>query len=153
MSSSNDILVPSLKGPLRLAGNVLWVLSGGLVMAIGWMIAGILSALTLIGIPWAIAAFRIADFSLWPFGREMVDRRQGPGMKTASLIGNIVWVVIGGWWIALGHLLSALLCALTVVGIPFAWQHVKLAGISFTPLGKEIVPIGSRSRLFQQDFR
>jgi uncharacterized membrane protein YccF (DUF307 family) len=146
---SNAVQVVSLKGPLRLAGNLLWVLSGGLVMAIGWMIAGILSALTLIGIPWAIAAFRIADFSLWPFGREMIDRKEGRAMKTASLIGNIVWVVIGGWWIALGHLFSALLCALTVVGIPFAWQHVKLAGISFTSLGKEIVPIGRRSRLFR----
>lgn len=149
MSGSNDVLVPSLKGPLRLVGNLLWVLSGGLLMAIGWLIAGILSALTVIGIPWAIAAFRIAEFSLWPFGREIVDRRQGTAMKTMSLIGNIVWVVIGGWWIALGHLFAALLCVVTIVGIPFAWQHVKLAGISFTPLGKEIVPIGSRSRLFQ----
>ena len=62
-------------------------------------------------------------------------------MKTMSLIGNIVWVVIGSWWIALGHLLAALVCAITIIGIPFAWQHVKLAGISFTPLGKEIVPV------------
>ena len=149
MPESNAVQVASLKGPLRLVGNVLWVLFGGLFMAIGWMLAGILSALTIIGIPWAIAAFRIADYSLWPFGREMIDRKQGSAMKTMSLIGNIVWVVIGGWWIALDHLFSAFFCAVTIIGIPFAWQHVKLDGISFAPLGKEIVPIGRRSRLFQ----
>ena len=141
MSDSNAVQVASLKGPFRLIGNIIWILFGGLVMAIGWAVAGILSFLTIIGIPWGIAAFRIAEFSLWPFGREMVDRKQGRAMKTMSLIGNIVWVVIGGWWIALGHLVSAVLLAITIVGIPFAWQHVKLAGISFTPLGKEIVSI------------
>ena len=142
MSDQGNLRIAPLKGPLRLAGNILWVLFGGLFMAIGWAVAGILSFLTIIGIPWGIAAFRIASFSLWPFGREMVDRKQGTAMKTLSLVGNILWVVIGGWWIALGHLVSAVLLALTIVGIPFAWQHVKLAGISFTPLGKEIVPIG-----------
>jgi uncharacterized membrane protein YccF (DUF307 family) len=142
MSDSNAVQVASLKGPLRLIGNIIWVLFGGLVMAVGWVIAGIFSFLTIIGIPWGIAAFRIASFSLWPFGREMVDRKQGTAMKTMSLIGNIVWVVIGGWWIALGHLFAALVCAITIIGIPFTWQHVKLAGISFTPLGKEIVRIG-----------
>lgn len=141
MPDSNTIKVASLKGPLRLIGNVVWVLFGGFFMAAGWFLAGILSALTIVGIPWGIAAFRIADFSLWPFGREMVDRNQGTTMKTMSLIGNVVWVLVGGWWIALGHLFSALLCTMTIVGIPFAWQHVKLAGISLTPLGKKIVPI------------
>lgn len=141
MTTKETVRVASLSGPLRLIGNLLWVLFGGLIMAIGWVLAGILSALTIIGIPWAIASFRIASFSLWPFGREMIDRKQGTGMKTASLIGNILWIVIGGWWIALGHLIAALFCAITIIGIPFALQHIKLAGISFTPLGKEIVPI------------
>jgi len=141
MPNTNAVQVASLNGPLRLIGNLLWVILGGLFMAIGWVIAGILSFITIIGIPWGIASFLIASFSLWPFGREMIDRKQGTTMKTMSLIGNIVWVVIGGWWIALGHLLAALVCAITIIGIPFAWQHVKLAGISFTPLGKEIVPV------------
>ena len=141
MSDQSDVRIAPLRGPLRLVGNIVWVLFGGLFMAVGWAVAGILSFLTIIGIPWGIAAFRIAEFSLWPFGREMVDRKQGTTMKTLSLVGNILWVVIGGWWIALGHLVSAVLLAITIIGIPFAWQHVKLAGISFTPLGKEIVPI------------
>lgn len=115
-------------------------------MAIGWVVAGILSFLTIIGIPWGIASFRIASFSLWPFGREMVDRKQGVGMKTASLLGNIIWIVLCGWWIALGHLISALLCAITIIGTPFAWQHIKLAALSLTPLGKEIVPIGANQK-------
>ena len=97
MPESNAVQAASPKGPLRLVGNIIWVLFGGLFMAIGWMLAGILSFLTIVGIPWGIAAFRISDFSLWPFGREMVDRKQGTAMKTMSLIGNIVWVVIGGW--------------------------------------------------------
>lgn len=82
MSDQGNLRIAPLKGPLRLAGNILWVLFGGLFMAIGWAVAGILSFLTIIGIPWGIAAFRIASFSLWPFGREMVDRKQGTAMKT-----------------------------------------------------------------------
>ena len=148
MTSQDTIRIASFKGPLLLVGNIIWVLLGGLFMAIGWVVAGILSFLTIIGIPWGIASFRIASFSLWPFGREMVDRKQGVGMKTASLLGNIIWIVLCGWWIALGHLISALLCAVTIIGIPFAWQHIKLAALSLTPLGKEIVPIGSRSEAY-----
>ena len=100
MSDSNTLQVVSLKGSLRLIGNIIWVLFGGLLMAVAWIIAGIFSFFTIIGIPWGIAAFRITSFSLWPFGREMVDRNQGTAMKTMSLIGNIVWIVIGGWWVA-----------------------------------------------------
>ncbi|EAY57119.1 MAG: hypothetical protein UBAL2_80490401 [Leptospirillum rubarum] len=148
MPDTNAVQVASLNGPLRLIGNIIWVLFGGLFMAIGWALAGIFSFITIIGIPWGIAAFRIASFSLWPFGREMVDRKQGVGMKTASLLGNIIWIVLCGWWIALGHLISALLCAVTIIGIPFAWQHIKLAALSLTPLGKEIVLIDSRSEAY-----
>ncbi|MDD4932804.1 MAG: YccF domain-containing protein [Methylacidiphilaceae bacterium] len=128
---------------MRLLGNTLWFVSGGLIMGLGWWFAAVLDAITLIGIPWAIAAFRIGAFSFWPFGREVVEKPSGAVGKTFSLIGNVIWILLCGWWLALGHLVSALLCALTIIGIPFALQHVKLAGIALAPFGKEIVPIGA----------
>ncbi|MCE5421163.1 MAG: YccF domain-containing protein [Acidithiobacillus sp.] len=132
---------------MRLLGNIIWFLFGGLVMGIGWWIAAILSAITIIGIPWAIAAFRIGTFSFWPFGREIVDKPSGAAGKTLSLLGNIIWILLCGWWLALGHLISALLCAITIIGIPFAIQNIKLAALALAPFGKEIVPIHSRPAL------
>lgn len=141
MTNSNTINIVSFKGPFRLIGNLIWVVFAGFYMAIGWVIAGIIMAVTIVGIPWAIASFRIASFSLWPFGRKMVDRPYKTGMQIVSMIGNILWILFAGWWLALGHLISALFLAITIIGIPFALQCVKLAGISLTPLGKGIVPI------------
>jgi uncharacterized membrane protein YccF (DUF307 family) len=127
---------------MRLLGNIIWFVLGGFVMGLGWWFASALSAITIIGIPWAIAAFRIGTFSFWPFGREIVDRPSGATGKTLSLLGNIIWIIFCGWWLALGHLVSALLCAITIIGIPFALQHIKLAGLALAPFGKEIVLIG-----------
>jgi uncharacterized membrane protein YccF (DUF307 family) len=125
---------------MRFLGNVIWLLFGGLATGIGWWVAGLLAAITIIGIPFAIAAFRIGTFSLWPFGREVVDRPEpGEGRKVLVLLGNIVWIILGGIWLALAHLLFALLLAITIIGIPFAIQHLKLAHLSLTPYGKMIV--------------
>jgi uncharacterized membrane protein YccF (DUF307 family) len=125
---------------MRLLGNLIWLLFGGLATGIGWWVAGLLAAITIIGIPFAIAAFRIGTFSFWPFGREVVDRpERGEARKLLILLGNIVWILLGGIWLALAHLFFALLLAITIIGIPFAVQHLKLAQLSLTPYGKAIV--------------
>ena len=125
--------------------NVLWVVFGGLVAAVCWLLAAVLMAITLIGLPWARACFNIASYTLWPFGREAISRevltgRRDIGTGPLGLIGNVIWFVLAGWWLALGHLLTALLLAITIVGIPFAWAHLKLAGLALWPIGKVIVP-------------
>jgi len=124
---------------LRFLANLLWFLLGGVVMGLGWWLAGILAAITIIGIPYAIAAFRIGAFSFWPFGRAIVDRPSSDLGRGIGLIGNVIWAVFLGWWLALGHLISALLCAITIIGIPFAWQHLRLAALSLAPYSKAIV--------------
>jgi uncharacterized membrane protein YccF (DUF307 family) len=125
--------------------NILWIVFGGLGMALGWLIAAVVMAITIIGLPWARAAFNIAAYTLLPFGQRAVDReavtgRGDIGTGVFGLLGNIIWLVLAGWWLAIGHLLAALALAITIVGIPFAWAHLKLAGIALWPIGKVIVP-------------
>jgi uncharacterized membrane protein YccF (DUF307 family) len=125
---------------MRLLGNLIWLLFGGLWTAIGWWVAGLVAAITIIGIPFAIAAFRIGTFTLWPFGREVVDRPgRDEARKLVGLLANIVWILLGGIWLALAHLFFALLLGITIIGIPFALQHLKLAQLSLAPYGKMIV--------------
>ena len=125
---------------MRLLGNIIWLIFGGLATGLGWWVAGALAAITIIGIPFAIAAFRIGTFSFLPFGREVIDRpERDEGRRLLILVGNIVWILLGGLWLALAHLLFAFLLAITVIGIPFAVQHLKLAQLSLTPYGKMIV--------------
>ena len=127
---------------MRLLGNLLWFVFGGFVTGLGWWIAGIFAAITIVGIPFAIAAFRIGAFTFWPFGREIADDpARGEAGNLLILLGNIVWIILGGLWLALGHLLCALLLAVTIIGIPFALQHLKLARLSLTPYGKRIVTL------------
>lgn len=121
---------------MRLLLNILWFVLGGWISGTLWILAGLILAVTLIGLPWTPAAFRMAGFSYWPFGRVVVDRNTGTG----SLLLNIVWLVFAGWWLALQHIVLAATLAVTIIGIPFAWQHVKLAVLSLTPVGKDIVP-------------
>jgi uncharacterized membrane protein YccF (DUF307 family) len=126
--------------------NVLWIVFGGLEMAIGWFIAGVIMAITIIGLPWARAAFNIGVYTLLPFGQTAVSRAEYSGTEDLGtgllgFIGNLIWLVLAGWWLALGHLIAAILLAITLVGIPFAWAHLKLAGIALWPIGKVIVPI------------
>jgi uncharacterized membrane protein YccF (DUF307 family) len=129
---------------LSFALNILWIIFGGLWMAVGWLIAAVIMAITIIGLPWAWAAFNIASYTLLPFGRKAVSRAEYSGRDIGTgpfgLLGNIIWLVLAGWWLALGHLITAVLLAVTIVGIPFAWAHLKLAGIALWPIGKGIVP-------------
>jgi uncharacterized membrane protein YccF (DUF307 family) len=132
--------------PVSLLLNVLWIVFGGLWMAIGWLAAAVIMAITIIGIPWARAAFNIASYTMLPFGRKAVSRAeylgtQDVGTGLLGFIGNLIWLILAGWWLALGHLLFALIWAVTIVGIPFAWAHLKLAGIALWPIGKMIVDI------------
>jgi uncharacterized membrane protein YccF (DUF307 family) len=125
--------------------NVLWMICGGIYMAVGWLIAAFVMAITIIGIPWARAAFNIAAYALLPFGHRAVSRadyfgRDDFGTGPLGMLGNIVWLVLAGWWLALGHLVTAILLAITIIGIPFAWAHLKLAGLALWPIGKVIVP-------------
>jgi len=125
--------------------NILWLVFGGVWMAVGWVIAAAIMAVTIIGIPWARAAFNIASYALFPFGRKAVSRadhlgRYDTGTGPFGLLGNVIWLVLAGWWLALGHVITAILLAFTIVGIPFAWAHLKLAGIALWPIGKMIVP-------------
>lgn len=125
--------------------NVLWIVLGGAWMAAGWMIAAVVMAITIIGLPWTRAAFNIAVYTLLPFGQKAVSREEYLGKSDVGtgplgILGNIVWFVLAGWWLALGHLVTALLLAVTIIGIPFAWAHLKLAGIALWPIGKVIVP-------------
>ena len=126
--------------------NLLWIVFGGLEMAVGWLIASIIMAITIIGIPWARAAFNIAAYTLLPFGQTVVSRadhfgREDTGTGPLGFIGNLIWLVLAGWWLALLHLIMAILFTITLHGIPFAWAHLKLAGLALWPIGKMIVPI------------
>ena len=128
--------------------NVLWIVSGGLWMSVAWIVAAIVMAITIIGLPWSRAAFNIALYTLLPFGQKAVPRDQYSGtedMGTGPLgmLGNIIWLVLAGWWLALGHVITAFLLAITIIGIPFAWAHLKLAGLALWPIGKMIVPAES----------
>ncbi len=118
---------------MRLIGNILWLVLGGFLMGLAWWFAALLCAITIVGIPWAIAAFRIGTFSFWPFGRRVEDKSEGALAAGLSAAGNLIWALLFGWWLALGHLVSAVLCAVTIIGIPFAIQHLKLAALSFFP--------------------
>ena len=126
--------------PLSFVLNLLWLVCGGLAAAFGWLVAAAVMALTIIGLPWSFAALRIALYTLLPFGHEM---RARPDASELTVLGNIVWFVLAGWWLALVHLFIALGLAVTIIGLPFAWAHLKLAGASLFPLGKEIVPRGT----------
>jgi uncharacterized membrane protein YccF (DUF307 family) len=130
--------------PLSFLLNLLWIVFGGLWMALAWVVAAVIMAITIIGLPWARAAFNIASYALLPFGRRAVSRAEHLGTHDIGtgpfgLLGNIIWLVLAGWWLALGHLLTAILLAMTIIGIPFAWAHFKLAGIALWPIGKMIV--------------
>jgi len=124
-----------MSGLLSFIGNILWIIFGGFWTFVEWLFAGLIMCLTIIGIPFGIQAFKIATFAIWPFGREIRRRQTGIG----KVLLNIIWVLLGGWYIALGHLFAAIILFITIIGIPFGLQHIKLAGIAFVPFGAEIV--------------
>ena len=124
--------------------NVIWVVCGGLVAALCWLLAAVVMAVTIIGLPWARACLTLAGYTLWPFGREAIPRdlltgRHDVGTGPLGLIGNVVWFVLAGWILAVVHVAAAIVNALTIIGIPFAWAHLKLAGIALFPIGQAVV--------------
>lgn len=130
---------------LRLLLNIAWVVFGGVWMAAAWLVAAILLAVTIIGLPWARAAFNIAFYTLLPFGHRVVPRdeytgREDLGTGPLGFLGNVIWLVLAGWWLAIGHLVVAAGLAITIIGLPFAWAHLKLAGIALWPVGRMVVP-------------
>jgi len=121
---------------VRIIGNLLWLVLSGIEMAIAYLFAALLAVVLLVTMPLAVPAVRLAGFALWPFGRVVV-RRAGAG--AGSAVGNVVWFVVAGWWLALLHLFFGLLLAITIIGIPFTVVHVKLAGLALRPYGKDVV--------------
>lgn len=131
--------------------NLLWVVLGGLPMALGWWLVAVLCAVTVVGLPWARSCWVIGRFSLWPFGTEAINRRDLKGRADlgtgpVGILGNVIWFVVAGWWLALGHLSSALACFVSIVGIPFGIQHIKLALIALAPVGMTVIPRNQLSR-------
>jgi uncharacterized membrane protein YccF (DUF307 family) len=130
--------------PLSIVLNLLWIVFGGLAMALAWVIAGLILAVTIIGLPWTRAAFMLALYHLAPFGRTIVRRDRVVGAPTLGtgplgFLGNLIWLVLAGWWLALGHLLWAMAYAITIIGLPFAWAHLKLALAALCPIGLTVV--------------
>jgi uncharacterized membrane protein YccF (DUF307 family) len=124
--------------------NILWFILGGFFSGLGWLLATVLMAITIIGIPWVRSCFTLAMFSFWPFGRDVISRKDLTGQDdlgtgTLGLIANIVWFVLCGWWLALWHITAAVALGITIIGIPFAVQHLKLAVASLLPVGKTVV--------------
>lgn len=130
---------------LRLILNILWLIfGGGIVMALTWLLISLLCFVTIVGIPWGRACFNIALFGLWPFGQDAMNREElhgetDIGTSPVGTIGNIIWFFIAGIWLAIAHVCAAICLAVTIIGIPFAIQHIKFAGISLAPIGKSIV--------------
>ncbi|MCK9798793.1 hypothetical protein BK634_26335 [Pseudomonas chlororaphis] len=143
---------------MRAIGNFLWFILGGVFMGLLWWLYGLLAFISIIGIPWGRACFVIGSFSFFPFGKEAISRkelnnREDLGTSGLGLIGNIIWFLVAGIWLAIGHLCSALACFITIIGIPFGIQHLKLAGIALAPIGKTVVSkeVAAASRRFNAE--
>ena len=121
---------------MRTLLNLIWLVLAGFWLAVGYAIAGIICCVLIVTIPFGIAAFRIAGYTLWPFGRTMVDK---PGAGAGALLGNVIWIVFAGWWLALGHLTTGIALCLTIIGIPLGIANFKLIPVSLVPLGRVIV--------------
>ncbi|HTY41600.1 MAG TPA: YccF domain-containing protein [Thermoanaerobaculia bacterium] len=129
---------------MRTIGNLIWLVCGGLLMGLAWWAAGLVAFVSIVGIPWGRACFVIGELCFLPFGRSVADRRVVTGKAdigtgALGMIGNVIWFVLAGLWLAIGHLASAVLCFVTILGIPFGLQHLKLAEIALAPIGKTVV--------------
>lgn len=134
-----------MRSVLTLVLNLIWLLTAGWSLFLGYLVAGALACLLVVTIPFGLASFRIAGFVIWPFGREVVETRSGGAM---SAVGNVIWFVIAGWWLALGHVVTALAQAVTIIGIPLAWANLKLIPVTCFPFGKEVMDADSaRARM------
>ena len=122
---------------MSVIGNIIWLLFGGILIALEYAVSGLIFCITIIGIPWGIKCFQLAALALWPFGRSVVSRPQASGCLNTLM--NVIWIFIGGIWICLSHLFFGIILCITIIGIPFGKQHFKLAGLALTPFGKEVV--------------
>ncbi len=125
-------------GVVRTILNVIWLLLCGIWMAIGYCIAGVICCVLIVTIPFGIASFRIAGYALWPFGHKIVDK---PSAGIMSVLGNVIWIVVAGWWLAIGHIMTGIALCVTVIGIPLGIANFKLIPVSLVPLGKDIVEV------------
>jgi uncharacterized membrane protein YccF (DUF307 family) len=127
---------------IRLILNILWFIWGGWLSGLLWGLAGVIMAITVIGLPWTPACFRIAGFCFWPFGKAIVDRPPGDlGTGAGGCLLNVVWFVLAGWYIALSHLIIAFTEAITIIGLPFASKDLQLAQLALAPVGKDVVRV------------
>jgi uncharacterized membrane protein YccF (DUF307 family) len=129
---------------MSVALNLLWLICGGFVLGLAWLLASLIMFVSIIGIPWGRAAFNIAVFTFFPFGNEAISRRELTGRDDIgtgllSVVGNVIWFVLAGLWLAIAHLIFGIACFISIIGIPFGVAHFKLAGISLAPIGKVIV--------------
>jgi uncharacterized membrane protein YccF (DUF307 family) len=124
--------------------NLIWLVFGGLLLAVGYAIAALVMFVLIITIPFGVAALRMARFCVWPFGRTLVRR---PDAGAGSLVGNVIWFILAGWWLALGHLVTGLLMCVTIIGIPLGIANFKLIPVSVTPFGRTIVDVDQARRL------
>ncbi|WP_433610348.1 YccF domain-containing protein [Prescottella agglutinans] len=134
---------------MRILLNIIWLIFGGLWLALGYFVAGVVMCILIITIPFGIASFRIGLYALWPFGKTVVDK---PTAGVMSLIGNVIWLILAGVWLAIGHIVSAFLMAITIIGIPLAIANLKMIPVSLLPLGKDIVSVDSRNQAQQTAF-
>jgi uncharacterized membrane protein YccF (DUF307 family) len=123
---------------VRLIGNILWFVLAGLWLAIGYLFAALVMFILIITIPFGLQALKLSMFALWPFGRVAVKR---PDAGAPSVIGNVLWLILAGWWLAIGHLITGVLLCITIIGIPLGLGNFKLIPISLWPFGREIVPV------------
>ncbi len=128
---------------MRLVLNVIWLVFGGIWIALGYALAALVMFILIITIPFGIAAGRMALFCLWPFGRTLVRK---PGAGAGSLIGNVIWIVLAGWWLALGHIVGGIAMCITIIGIPLGLANFKLVPVSLTPFGRDIVDVDEARR-------
>lgn len=127
---------------MRTLLNIIWFVLSGFWLWLAYMLAGIICCLLIITIPWGIASFRMANYAAWPFGRELVDK---PTAGIFSFLGNVIWVIVAGWWLALTHVVTGILLCVTIIGIPLGIANFKLIVVSLAPLGKQIVRKPSHS--------
>lgn len=123
---------------MRILLNIFWLIFGGLLIALGYALAGVICCILIITIPFGIASFRMANYALWPFGRTLV---RDPGAGVASAVGNVIWFIVAGWWIALMHLVTAIAQFVTIIGIPLGLANIKLIPVSVMPLGRRVVVV------------
>ena len=129
---------------MRILLNVIWLIFGGLVLAIAYAVVALVMFILIITIPFGVASIRIAVFCLWPFGRTLIKREDA---GAGSLIGNVIWIVLAGWWLALGHIITGVAMCLTIIGIPLGLANFKLIPVSLTPFGRDIVDVDEARRL------